>query len=48
MTMQEAVSAQRFHSQWVPDSLQAEKGAFSTEDSIKLVKMGHAFKAAAD
>jgi gamma-glutamyltranspeptidase/glutathione hydrolase len=44
MTMQEAVSAKRFHSQWVPDSLQAEKGAFSTEDSIKLVKMGHAFK----
>ena len=44
MTMQEAVSARRFHSQWVPDSLQAEKGAFSTEDSIKLVKMGHAFK----
>ena len=44
MTMQEAVSARRFHSQWVPDSLQAEKGAFSTEDSIELVKMGHAFK----
>ena len=44
MTMQEAVSARRFHSQWVPDSLQAEKGAFSTEDSIRLVKMGHAFK----
>ena len=44
MTMQEAVSARRFHSQWVPDSLQTEKGAFSTEDSIKLVKMGHAFK----
>jgi len=44
MTMQEAVSAKRFHSQWVPDSLQTEKGAFSTEDSIKLVKMGHAFK----
>jgi gamma-glutamyltranspeptidase/glutathione hydrolase len=44
MTMQEAVSAKRFHSQWVPDSLQAEKGAFSREDSISLVKMGHAFK----
>ena len=44
MTMQEAVSARRFHSQWVPDSLQTEKGAFSTEDSIKLVKIGHAFK----
>ena len=44
MTMQEAVSAKRFHSQWVPDSLEAEKGAFSREDSISLVKMGHAFK----
>ena len=44
MTMQEAVSAKRFHSQWVPDSLQAEKGTFSTEDSLILVKMGHAFK----
>ena len=44
MTMQEAVSAKRFHSQWVPDSLQAEKGAFSREDSTSLVKMGHAFK----
>ena len=44
MTMQEAVSARRFHSQWVPDSLQAEKGAFSSHDSIVLVKMGHAFK----
>ena len=44
MTMQEAVSARRFHSQWVPDSLQAEKGAFSIDDSIRLVKMGHAFK----
>ncbi len=44
MTMQEAVSAKRFHSQWVPDSLEAEKGAFSRDDSISLVKMGHAFK----
>jgi gamma-glutamyltranspeptidase / glutathione hydrolase len=44
MTMQEAVSAKRFHSQWVPDSLEAEKGAFSREDSVSLVKMGHAFK----
>ena len=44
MTMQEAVSAKRFHSQWVPDSLEAEKGAFSREDSTSLVKMGHAFK----
>lgn len=44
MTMQEAVSAKRFHSQWVPDSLETEHGAFSSEDSLTLVKMGHAFK----
>lgn len=44
MNMQEAVTAKRFHSQWVPDSLQTEKGAFSSEDSLRLVKMGHAFK----
>jgi gamma-glutamyltranspeptidase/glutathione hydrolase len=44
MTMQEAVAAKRFHSQWVPDSLQLEKGAFSSDDSLTLVKMGHAFK----
>lgn len=44
MNMQEAVTAKRFHSQWVPDSLQAETGAFNTEDSLRLVKMGHAFK----
>ena len=44
MTMQEAVGAKRFHSQWVPDSLQTETGAFSNDDSLSLVKMGHAFK----
>jgi len=44
MTMQEAVGAKRFHSQWVPDSLEAEKGALGTDDSLTLVKMGHAFK----
>jgi gamma-glutamyltranspeptidase/glutathione hydrolase len=45
MTMQEAVNARRFHSQWVPDSVQVEKNALSSEDSLTLVKMGHAFKA---
>lgn len=44
MNMQEAVTAKRFHSQWVPDSLQTEKGAFSSEDSLRLLKMGHVFK----
>ena len=45
MTMQEAVNARRFHSQWVPDSVQVETSALSSEDSLTLVKMGHAFKA---
>ena len=45
MTMQEAVSAPRFHSQWAPDLVFNEPGAFKKADSIKLVKMGHTFKA---
>jgi gamma-glutamyltranspeptidase/glutathione hydrolase len=44
MDMQRAVEAPRFHHQWLPDSIQAEVGAFSREDSLKLVSMGHAFK----
>lgn len=44
MTMQEAVSAPRFHSQWAPDLVFNEPGAFTTSDSLKLVKMGHSFK----
>ncbi|MFZ6011749.1 MAG: gamma-glutamyltransferase [Bacteroidota bacterium] len=43
MTMQEAVSAKRFHSQWVPDVIFPEKGAFSIDDSAALVSMGHHF-----
>lgn len=42
MTMQEAVSAKRFHSQWLPDSVFIEKNAFSRKDSTVLAKMGHA------
>ena len=44
MTMQEAVSAKRFHSQWLPDTVMAERGSFVVDDSLGLVKMGHAFK----
>lgn len=44
MTMQEAVTAKRFHSQWLPDSVEAEKDAFAADDSLTLVKMGHALK----
>lgn len=43
MTMQEAVNAKRFHSQWVPDVIFNERGALLDEDSITLVKMGHTF-----
>jgi gamma-glutamyltranspeptidase/glutathione hydrolase len=43
MNMQEAVSAKRLHSQWLPDLISPEKGALSGEDSLTLVKMGHHF-----
>lgn len=44
MTMQEAVSAPRFHSQWAPDLVFNEPRTFKSSDSLKLVKMGHIFK----
>jgi gamma-glutamyltranspeptidase / glutathione hydrolase len=43
MGMQEAVSARRIHSQWLPDVIYPEKGALSEEDSLKLLDMGHFF-----
>jgi gamma-glutamyltranspeptidase/glutathione hydrolase len=43
MTMQEAVTAKRFHSQWMPDVISGEKGALTKEDSLSLVGMGHRF-----
>jgi gamma-glutamyltranspeptidase / glutathione hydrolase len=43
MDMQQAVNAKRFHSQWLPDAIFAERNAMSHEDSVKLVKMGHQF-----
>lgn len=45
MDMQDAVSAPRFHHQWLPDSIQVEPLAVATADSLKLVSMGHRFKA---
>ena len=42
MTMQEAVAAKRVHSQWLPDSVFAERHAIDKDDSATLVKMGHA------
>lgn len=44
MTMQEAVSAKRVHSQWFPDMIIPEFKAISNEDSLILVNMGHTFK----
>jgi gamma-glutamyltranspeptidase/glutathione hydrolase len=44
MSMQEAVTAKRFHFQWLPDTISSEVGAFSAEDSLALVRMGHPFK----
>jgi gamma-glutamyltranspeptidase/glutathione hydrolase len=44
MTMQEAVAAKRFHSQWLPDTISIERNAMLSDDSLTLVKMGHAFQ----
>ena len=43
MTMQGAVSARRFHSQWLPDAISPEKNALSKDDSLTLIDMGHKF-----
>jgi gamma-glutamyltranspeptidase/glutathione hydrolase len=44
MGMQEAVDARRVHSQWLPDAVFPERGAFAARDSITLVEMGHRVK----
>ncbi|HEY5919847.1 MAG TPA: gamma-glutamyltransferase [Chryseolinea sp.] len=44
MTMQEAVSAKRIHSQWLPDSVEAEPGALLVDDSVTLASTGHAIQ----
>lgn len=43
MSMQEAVSARRFHSQWLPEVIFPEQGALKKRDSLRLVEMGHRF-----
>ena len=43
MTMQQAVSVKRIHSQWLPEVIFPEKGAIDKQDSLQLVKMGHRF-----
>ncbi len=40
MTMQGAVSAKRFHCQWLPDTIQVEKGAIDTLTILKLERIG--------
>ncbi len=44
MTMQEAVSAKRFHHQWMPDVIQHEPEAFDSLTINRLVEMGHRLK----
>jgi gamma-glutamyltranspeptidase/glutathione hydrolase len=41
MTMQEAVSAKRFHHQWMPDAIIPENGAFTDAVKAELEKKGH-------
>ena len=41
MTMQEAVSARRIHSQWLPDEVVAEEYALSDESIAALERLGH-------
>lgn len=43
MHMQEAVSAKRIHSQWLPEVIFPENGAIAEQDSLALVQMGHVF-----
>jgi gamma-glutamyltranspeptidase/glutathione hydrolase len=44
MTMQEAVSAKRFHHQWLPDMIQYEPEAMDTAALVNLKNMGHKLK----
>ena len=44
MSVSEAVSAKRFHHQWLPEVVYAEEGAFSEEVSQQLQALGHELK----
>jgi gamma-glutamyltranspeptidase/glutathione hydrolase len=44
MGMQEAVTARRIHSQWVPDVVVPEVGSISDKDSARLASMGHSVR----
>jgi gamma-glutamyltranspeptidase/glutathione hydrolase len=39
--MQQAVSAKRFHHQWLPDEVESEAGAFDSTVKAKLIKKGY-------
>tara|TARA_B100002051_G_C16745441_1_gene647313 strand:- start:1587 stop:3440 length:1854 start_codon:yes stop_codon:yes gene_type:complete len=41
MSIQDAVDAQRFHHQWLPDFIDVEPYGFSKETIDKLIKLGH-------
>jgi gamma-glutamyltranspeptidase/glutathione hydrolase len=44
MTLDEAMSAGRFHHQWLPDSIYCEEGKISPETLEELEKRGFKFK----
>ena len=44
MNMQEAVTASRFHSQWLPDVVYYEKGGFPDSLKQRIEQMGHELK----
>jgi len=44
-TMQQAVAAKRFHSQWLPDSVFFEAGALDSNTRQRLQKKGYRFEA---
>jgi len=41
--MQQAVASKRFHHQWMPDNVQAERSAFTPETQTKLELKGYKF-----
>ena len=41
MNIQDAVDAQRFHHQWLPDVIDIEPYGFSKETTDKLIELGH-------
>jgi len=41
MTVRQAVTAPRFHHQWLPDRIEYESGAFSEETITRLKNLGH-------